>query len=224
MKTLKLFFVAFFLVSTNLYLFGQENPPENNNSEIKTLFKSDKAGAGGYGGITARYTEIGTIPGMVVGARGCFIAGHSLAIGIAANGIFSEKTYNDRLAQDSYFSGGYGGLCIEPIFLPKYPIHISVPIVMGAGGISYKTKSSNDDWGLFASNTSSVQDTKSFFIAEPGVELEINVLKFFRLAMGGYYRFTSDVRLKYANSNDLIEKASFLRGFSVGVTLKLGKF
>jgi hypothetical protein len=222
MKTLKLFLVLFSLVLTNIYSFGQDNPEEKQESEIKTLFKSDKE-LGGYGGIVARYTEIGSIQGIVAGGHGCFIAGHSLAIGIAGNALFSEKVYDERLAKDSYFSGGYGGLLIEPILLPKYPIHISLPVLMGIGGIGYTAKTSANDWGIFDSSSDD-QDSKSFFILEPGVELEINVLKFFRLAVGGYYRLTNDVHLRYKNSNDLIESPGFLKGFSAGVTLKLGKF
>jgi hypothetical protein len=160
---------------------------------------------------------------MIIGARGCFVAGHSLAIGLAGNGIFSQKVFDTRLSQDGYYSGGYGGVVIEPIFLPKSPIHISVPILMGAGGISYEAKSGDNTLVLFGSNSNTV-DTRSFFILEPGVEVEINVLKFFRLALGGYYRYTNNINLRYDNSTDLVAKPGFLRGFSAGITLKLGKF
>jgi hypothetical protein len=226
MKSLKTSLLLLLFLSVNFYLLAQdnqENPPANNDSGIKTIFSSKDGGVGGYGAITGRYTDIGTTPAMVVGARGCFVAGHSLAIGLAGNGIFGEKVYDERLTQDSYYSGGYGGLLIEPILLPKFPIHISIPIIMGAGGISYIAKSSDNNTVLFGSNNNTI-DTKSFFILEPGIELEINVLKFFRLAMGGYYRYTSNINLRYDNSTDLIAKAGFLRGFSAGVTLKLGKF
>lgn len=32
---------------------------------------------------------------------------------------------------------GYGGLLLEPTFFQKFPIHLTVPIVIGAGGVSY---------------------------------------------------------------------------------------
>lgn len=222
MNTVKISLLLLLLGFTNVYILAQDdNLPKNDNAQIKTLFNADKS-VGGYGGIVARYSDIGTNPGMVFGARGCFIAGHYLAIGLAVNGLFGDKTYNDRLQMDGSFSGGYGGLLIEPILMPKFPVHVSIPIVMGAGGISYSTKS-NDNFVLFGSGNNTV-DSKSFFILEPGIELEINVLKFFRLAIGGYYRLTNNINLRYDNSTELIAKPDFLRGFSAGVTLKLGKF
>jgi hypothetical protein len=221
MKTGKLCLLLFVLAIFSIYSFGQETEGQQ-SPEIKTLFKSEK-GAGGYGGITARYTEIDKNTGIVLGARGCFVAGHSLAVGLAGNALIGEKVFNERLNQDCYYSGGYGGLLIEPIILPKYPIHISVPIVMGMGEIGYKAKNTDDDWGIFDEKWNG-EDSKSFFIVEPGIELEINVLKFFRIAMGGYYRITNDINLKYDGGNDPIAKPGFLRGWSAGVTLKLGKF
>ncbi|MCI0522234.1 MAG: hypothetical protein L0Y37_01125, partial [Bacteroidales bacterium] len=32
---------------------------------------------------------------------------------------------------------GYGGFIIEPIVAPMYPVHVSFPILIGGGGISY---------------------------------------------------------------------------------------
>jgi hypothetical protein len=221
MNTIKISLLLLFLGVASLQLRAQDEPSGKENSQIKTLFNGDKT-VGGYGGIVARYSDIGSNPGMVLGARGCFIAGHMLAIGLAGNALIGDKVFNNRLQLDGSFSGGYGGLLIEPILLPKYPIHISIPIVMGAGGISYTSKS-DDTFVLFGSGNNK-QDSKSFFILEPGVELEINVLKFFRLAIGGYYRYTNNINLKYNNTTDLIANPDFLRGFSAGVTLKMGKF
>jgi hypothetical protein len=222
MNTVKISLLLLFLGLASLHLRAQEEPSEKDNAQIKTLFNADKS-VGGYAGIVARYSDIGPNPGMVLGARGCFIAGHRLAIGLAGNALIGDKVLNDRLQLDGSFSGGYGGLLIEPILFPKFPVHISIPIVMGAGGISYSTKNQDNTFVLFGSGSNTV-DSKSFFILEPGVELEINVLKFFRLAVGGYYRYTNNINLRYDNSTDLIAKADFLRGFSAGITLKMGKF
>jgi hypothetical protein len=222
-KILKISLLLLFFSFTDLYVSAQDNPPMNDGTGIKTVFSSEKSSVGIYGGIVGRYSDIGTAPGAIIGARVCFIAGHSLAIGLAGNGIFSEKVYDANLTQDCYFSGGYGGLLIEPIILAKHPIHISIPILMGAGGISYEEKSGSNALGLISSGSNTI-DTRSFFILEPGVEVEINVLKFFRLAVGGYYRYTSNTSLRYDNNMGLIAKSGFLKGFSTGVTLKFGKF
>lgn len=56
-----------------------------------------------------------------------------------------------------------------------------------------------------------------FFIIEPGVEVEVNMLRYFRLSLGAYCLYTSPVDLY-----DMPEDA--LNGFNVGVTFKFGSF
>jgi len=116
--------------------------------------------------------------------------------------------------RDANLTGGYGGLVLEPIVFPNFPVHLSLPVLIGAGGIAYTTSNyypEYDDSDYF------VEDSYAYFIIEPGVELELNMLKFFRLAFGGYYRYTSDI--------DLIDyPENVLHGFSGGITFKFGKF
>ena len=47
-----------------------------------------------------------------------------------------------------------------------------------------------------------------------------HVVRFFRLAIGGYYRMTTDIR--FADNIDV--SSNVLDGFSGGITLKFGKF
>jgi hypothetical protein len=58
-------------------------------------------------------------------------------------------------------------------------------------------------------------------IIEPGVELELNVTRFFRFSVGAYYRYTSDVDIE---NPDYTVPTDILKGFSGGVTFKFGKF
>ena len=62
-----------------------------------------------------------------------------------------------------------------------------------------------------------IEDNTAFIVLEPGVELEMNMFKYFRMAFGVYYRYTSDLHLDYSDPD-------LLTGLSYGVTLKLGKF
>jgi len=219
MKTIKKFLVVlFFLVSWSA--FAQIT---DGDDQMHTLFSNGSRSIGGYGGITARYTELGSAPGAVVGFRGCMVAGHTVAVGFGGNGIFSNFRYDNKLGKDALLAGGYGGLYIEPILLPKLPVHIALPVMIGVGGISYSLNNNNQNWRQNNYTESNIIDSKAFFIVEPGVELEFNVVKYFRLAIGAYYRFTSDVKLQY-DDNTPIEKPGFLRGLSTGVTLKFGKF
>ena len=65
---------------------------------------------------------------------------------------------------------------------------------------------------------------------EPGVDLEFNITKFFSIALGGSYRYTSDIYLQHKYLNDLDETVyknvskDALRGFNVDLSLKFGWF
>ena len=57
---------------------------------------------------------------------------------------------------------------------------------------------------------------------EPGVELEFNLVKFFRLAVGASYRLTNGVILKYNFNRDI--RTNALNAFNFYVIFKFGKF
>lgn len=196
----------------------QQQKQAQASNEFKTLFGDRHVSHGGYGALTINYSQIDSKDAILIGARGAWVIGHGFALGFAGNGFLNDYSWNPAIAggRNVNLTGGYGGLLLEPIILPKFPVHISIPIVIGAGGIAY-TSTFNpypydyEDFELF------VEDAAAYFVVEPGVELEFNVVRFFRLAVGGYYRFTSDIRM-YDTPEDV------LNGWSVGITLKFGKF
>jgi hypothetical protein len=62
-----------------------------------------------------------------------------------------------------------------------------------------------------------VEEATAFFAAEFGAEMEFNLVRFFRLALFGSYRYTSDIRMAGIPTNAL-------RGWSAGMTFKFGSF
>lgn len=189
------------------------------NNEFKTLFGDRKASHGGYGALGIEYTRINSVDAITIGASGAWVVGHWFALGLAGKGFLNDYTWNDVLQADVNLVGGYGGLLLEPIIMPKFPVHVSFPVLVGAGGISY-TSTFNprpyeyEDFELF------VEDAAGYFVVEPGIEAEFNVVRFFRLAVSGSYRFTSSVKLH----PDLDIPEDVLNGWSVGIKLKFGKF
>jgi hypothetical protein len=107
-------------------------------------------------------------------------------------------------------SGGYGGLLIEPIILPKLPVHISFPFLFGVGGVSSMDLIS-DDWDFY------IENSNVYVLVEPGIDLELNMTKFFRISLGAKYRVTSQLSMPNVNSNAL-------NGLSCGIKFKFGKF
>ena len=209
MKKIFLLIVMLASVST---IFAQD---DYQNDEIKTLFSKNRSN-GGYGAFTISYSNIGGQDALVTGGRGAFIFSHSLALGLGGYGFLNNLDYDSYHSHnDLSLTGGYGGLLIELIVAGKSPVHLSFPILIGGGGVSLVDMYNWDNWGN--PYPTYEYDYDSFFVIEPGVELEMNVARFFRLAAAVSYRHTSEIQL-YQTSSDA------LRGFNYGLTFKFGKF
>jgi hypothetical protein len=184
------------------------------NKEMQTLLGSHES-HGGYGAFSVGYSLIDDRNAVLFGGRFAWIAGHSMAFGFGGTGFINEFRYDPVLNRDLAIAGGYGGLYIEPILMPKYPVHLSFPVLFAAGGISYVTQNHNDynNW---------IEDTEAFLLVEPGVELEINITRHFRFAMGATYRFPT----AFDDGSDglQIARAESIKGFSYMATFKFGKF
>ena len=216
MKNMKTLGIISLLAIISSYGLAQpRSEGGDKEQQISTIFGHNHTENGGYGAFGAGYSLIDNRDGIVISGRAAWIVNHTLALGLTGSGFLNDFRYDAQYDEDVNLTGGYGGILIEPIIFPKAPVHLSFPIMGGVGGIAY-TRTSNT-WDNRDYRTSYVEDTEAFLIAEPGVEMELNVLRFFRLAIGMSYRFTSDIELI-----DTSPKA--LEGFTTGVTFKFGKF
>jgi hypothetical protein len=191
-------------------VFSQE---AKKDYEIKTLLGKNIS-HGGYLGISMGYSLIDHKNAFTVGGRIGWVINHRLVMGIAGNGFINDVYYSDpETNSEKILSGGYGGLLLEPVIGSRLPIHVSFPIIIGAGGISYNKTyyEGAEPWDSYT------YDEDAFAIVEPGVEIELNMLKFFRIAAGVSYRYTSEIRL-VNTKNDVLD------GFAGSLTLKFGKF
>jgi hypothetical protein len=203
------------LLYVSIYSFSQvledKSSEKRKDDEIRTLIeKSDDIG--GYGGLSVLYSQIDAKDAFVFGARGGLIMGHIFALGIAGTGFLNDSHLDNILDRNVSLAGGYGGMFFEPIIFPRFPVHISVPVLIGIGGVAY-TSVEIGEW----ENDYFVEDSETFLVAEPGIEMEMNITKFFRFSMGAYYRYTSEIELMNTDKD-------VLNGFSFGVNFKFGKF
>ena len=207
-----------FALLFGLTIFAANAQENYENDEVRTLFSRNRSN-GGYGAFTVSYSNIGGYDAMVTGGRGAFIFDHVLAIGAGGYGFvnnlnthyYHTGTENTSLS----LAGGYGGLLIEPIIAGKSPVHVSFPILIGGGGVSQVDLYNWDYWGHpYPGNEYSYD---AYFVIEPGVELEFNMARFFRLAAAVSYRHTSKINLPGVDENAL-------QGFNFGLTFKFGKF
>lgn len=200
-------------------LIGSSSYAQKNQNEYTSIFnqkKDQKPEHGGYGAISFGYTNIDGKRALQTSVRGAWVIDHNIALGFAGYGFVNnlEKTTD---VNDNYLGGGYGGFFFEPIILPNLPIHVSFPILIGAGGI---TTNPQNYWDYDYENHP--YDYDVFFVFEPGVELELNMVKFFRIGLGASYRFTNGVLLNYANDTQVPKNV--LDGYNFYVNLKFGKF
>jgi hypothetical protein len=211
----KTILTASMLLLVSLISFSQEPEFEYyKNREMKTLLGHGRGG-GGYCSFSVGYSNIDNMDAITVGGRFAWMASHSMGIGMGAAGFMNEFHYEPSLDRDVFLTGGYGGLYIEPILLPRLPVHLSFPVLLGFGGISFI--SVDNDF-----NENFLEDSKAFLLIEPAAEVELNLTRFLRLAIGASYRIPTpfDVGLPGSYSIDV----ESLRTMSYMVTLKLGKF
>ena len=202
-----------------LNLFAQDEAP------MRTLLgNAHDLHHGGWGAPTTDYTRIMDQDALLVGGRGGWLIDHRVTIGLAGQGLTTNITnaaYDDQrhLAGDdtpgtSRFFMGYGGLLIEPIIAYRSPVHLSLPLIIGAGGCGYENSGAlPHDFDPHNYR----EDAKAFFVVEPGIDLEVNLIPLVRLGLGASYRYTSDIDLPGTASDAL-------HGFNAGVRVKIGRF
>lgn len=183
--------------------------------EFKTIFGDSRMSDGWYGALTVNFTQFNDDDAILIGAKGGWIINQAFTLGLAGYGIANDVRFDNVYQNKEVFlSGGYGGILLEPIVAPRFPVHIAFPIIIGAGGVAYVDdiwNSYNDNWDY------EIYDSDAFFVVEPGAEIEFNAVRFLRIGIGASYRFTSNLDLDNA-------KTDLLKGFSFGFSLKFGKF
>lgn len=200
------------IVLLALKCFCQEGEGDN----YKTIFGNNHS-YGGYGAFSMGYTMVNDRDAVTIGGRGAWIINHGLGLGFGGEGFISTVKYDARISNSANYVGGYGGMLVEPIILPKLPVHISIPLLFGAGGIAYASRNRYDNDYDSDSDDNYIEDSEGYFFVKPGAEIELNLTRFMRLSFGAYYMYTSKITIMGA-SNDA------LNGISGAITFKFGDF
>ncbi len=174
---------------------------------------------GGFGAPVVKFTTTKKQFALYAGAYGGWLINHAFLIGAGGYGLVSTirpATEAAGLLPAGFYSKlevGYGGLVLEYIGKPMDLVHYSVSVLIGAGGALYSERSwLNTNW-----NESALSPTATFFVFEPGVNAELNLTSFLRIALGGSYRFVNGVDLSGVSNSDI-------GGPSMNLALKFGSF
>jgi len=186
----------------------KDNPP-------RTLFSITDSNFSGYGGVYTRYSKIGEANACLVGGRAGLIINDSFVIGLAGMGL-TYPTDREKLSGTDYtglqnrVGFGYGGFLAEYYLNPKDLIVFSTGVLIGGGGLGfYEDKKQNNDGDHRRGD--------KFFVAEPEVNVFVNVTRFCRIGVGASYRYVSGIRTDEFTNKDF-------RGPAASVMAQFGWF
>ncbi|MDH5599061.1 MAG: hypothetical protein OEY34_08050 [Cyclobacteriaceae bacterium] len=190
---------------------AKEKREKKDRNEIKTL--TGDGHSGGFFGLTFTVSEFDTEPVVMSGIRAGWIAGRAMGIGFEAHGIVPTAKFDQIVpGKKVVLLGGYGGMFLEPILFSNQVVHLTFPVAAGSGWLGY-----HEDWSPDYTQPTNLVDDDLFWYVEPGVSVELNVAKNFRLAFGGSQRFTKEMDLMNTYAGAFNKRSYY-------ITLKFGKF
>ena len=125
----------------------------------------------------------------------------------------------------------YGGLKLEYTPNPNSAVHVSFPLLIG-GGMARVDSASNyrNNFGKFGGkdynkngNRESNGRETDFWVIQPGINIEANVIRFLKIYAGASYRITPSVNTDITTALPN-PTASQLSGLNLSAGVKLGLF
>lgn len=203
-------------------LVNAQQETKTNDNDINTVFgKGEKTHIGWFVGAGAGYTQFDKRDVWLGGISTGMIVDHHFTIGLSGGGWANRNGmyYPDVTdTAGAYLEGCYGGLLLEYTLFPKSIVHVSFPVLIGGGSASYVIDEEYKEWDEDQWDTShQTLDEDSYFVFEPGVRAELNILKFMRLYAGVSYRVVGGLQMINTSSD-------MMNNFTGTFGLKFGKF
>lgn len=194
----------------------QKKEKRSRKGEVRTI-SGDNYHSGGFGAISFKGTDYMGETMIMAGVRGGWIINRAVALGFEGWGIIPTAKLTDVYQFDDVIVlGGYGGFFIEPILFSNQIVHVTFPVSGGAGWMGYNLDFTDPNNGGNVGGSYLV-DEDVYWYVEPGVALEVNVSRHFRMDFGASKRFTQDLEMMNTPSDAFDEWSYFM-------TLKFGGF
>lgn len=188
------------------------------SEEVKTIFKNTK-GSGGYVALGNKLTSIhGSFANMPEIYGGWFI-GKKFLIGVGGgsttNYIPVDVTESANPNQRMSYLYSQFGLVNEWVIASNSPIHPVFHVFNGAGFTLQYHRPHLEDFDN-PHYSEDIDDVKWYYICEPAIQVELNLLKWLRVSPGISYRFAFDNEKRALDDQ--------VSGPSVSLGMKFGKF
>jgi hypothetical protein len=172
--------------------------------EPRTLFGEADI-TGGFIGVAPKFTNVLGDYALLTNVSGGIILNDRWNIGatfavsgtVIKNPLYEEllRTRSTAVLDGLEFRYGYAGLLVEPVLQPRSVVHLKLPVAIGFGWASYSYPTGNGNSSDNGTQRRTRTDGQSFVVIEPGAELEVSIVKAFRLGVGGSYIYTTDLEL-----------------------------
>jgi hypothetical protein len=208
--------IASFLLFLSAQIFAQDEP-------ISTIFKPGSLrGSGGYGTIVNKFTTIDGKFANFVELYGGWYINHKFLIGAGGGSTtnFIQVPDQYKMIEGVRMTYEYGqcGLVTEYVIASNRAVHVAFHLFTGAGfTLQYERPHWRDYDRGYERGDNVAYDQNWFVVVEPGIQAELNLLKWMRFCPGVSYRTT------YGSSAAGL-KDKDMSAFSVNLAMKFGKF
>ena len=161
---------------------------------------------GGFGGPTFELTSVADQTGVMFGGGGGVIVDDFFFGGFGQGSSFAEHAIAGRLYPMDF---GFGGLWVGYVKPAHKAVHLFTSVKIAGGGISL----------IDGSQDNSLYE-EAVFVLQPEAGVELNLWKWFRIALTANYRIVSGVEPENLAG---LHNSDFSAG-GMTLTLRFGKF
>ncbi|HEY3403868.1 MAG TPA: hypothetical protein VGK59_10805 [Ohtaekwangia sp.] len=188
--------------------------------EIQTVFRGGRVT--GWGALTNKFTTLNGEFANIAGVYGGVYFNQKFFLGIEGSGVTNDISvlpqYSVDPARNLSYAYGQCGLVTEYALGSNKAIHAVFHLFTGAGlTVQYNRYHWDDDPDDGDDYNPEDHDENWFFVAEPGVQLEVNMFRWMRFSPGVTYRKAMGSTSKGLSDDSLSD-------WSYNITLKFGKF
>ncbi len=221
-------------------LFAQDSVFVENNMPTKTWFSNAKQNKklhyiGAYLSPELQYGSLAGAFTPISGMSAMLIFNKKWAVGMAGYGSAHNFTPTSiSTAKALSFNANYGGLKLEYTPKPNDVVHVSFPLLIGAGMARIDSISARNGFrankrggrgrGVDFERRDFDRNEDAFFILQPGINVETNVLRVAKIFVGANYRIAAGKSTLTTTIPTFIPTSKQLSGLSLSFGAKIGIF